>query len=105
MIALLPLLADPVDLALQVEEPIEAENAALRHQLIVLQRRMRGRVQFTNRDRPFLGRCVSSSANDHNFGLFAKEDPGSSQKEECLRCVTTVCTTSRTGLPRSRTSW
>src|SRR5436190_4920255 len=62
MIALLPLLADPVDLALQVEEPIEAENAALRHQLIVLQRRMRGRVQFTNRDRLFLGRCVSSSA-------------------------------------------
>src|SRR5881398_1121519 len=33
---------------------LEAENAALRHQLIVLQRRMSGRVQLTNGDRLFL---------------------------------------------------
>src|SRR6476660_7309952 len=33
---------------------LAAENAALRHQLIVLQRRVRGRVQFTNGDRLFL---------------------------------------------------
>ena len=33
---------------------LEAENAALRHQLIVLQWRVRGRVQFTNGDRLFL---------------------------------------------------
>src|SRR5947207_1394483 len=33
---------------------LEAENAALRHQLIVLQRRVRGRVQLTNVDRLFL---------------------------------------------------
>jgi transposase InsO family protein len=33
---------------------LEAENAALRHQLIVLQRRLRGRVQLTNGDRLFL---------------------------------------------------
>jgi transposase InsO family protein len=32
---------------------LEAENAALRQQLIVLQRKMRGRVQFTNSDRLF----------------------------------------------------
>src|SRR5262245_19110444 len=32
---------------------LEAENAALRRQLIVLQRQVRGRVQFTNSDRPF----------------------------------------------------
>src|SRR3989441_4542952 len=31
-----------------------AENAALRHQLIVLRRRVRGRVQLTNGDRLFL---------------------------------------------------
>src|SRR6266436_9136356 len=31
----------------------EAENAALRQQLIVLQRKLRGRVQFTNSDRLF----------------------------------------------------
>jgi hypothetical protein len=30
---------------------LEAENAALRQQLIVLQRKLRGRVQFTNSDR------------------------------------------------------
>ena len=33
---------------------LEAENAALRHQLIVLQRRISGRVQLTNGDRLFL---------------------------------------------------
>ena len=33
---------------------LEAENAALRHQLIVLQRKTRGRVHLTNRDRLFL---------------------------------------------------
>jgi hypothetical protein len=32
---------------------LEAENAALRQQLIVLQRKMRGRIQFTNTDRLF----------------------------------------------------
>ena len=33
---------------------LEAENAALRCQLIVLQRKVRGRVHFTNSDRLFL---------------------------------------------------
>jgi len=33
---------------------LAAENAALRHQLIVLQRKVRGRVQLTNGDRLFL---------------------------------------------------
>jgi hypothetical protein len=33
---------------------LEAENAALRHQLIVLQRMVRGRVRLTNGDRLFL---------------------------------------------------
>ena len=32
---------------------LEAENAALRRQLIVLRRQVRGRVQFTNSDRLF----------------------------------------------------
>jgi hypothetical protein len=30
---------------------LEAENAALRHQVVVLQRKVRGRIEFTNRDR------------------------------------------------------
>jgi len=33
---------------------LEAENAALRHQLIVLRRRVTGRVRLTNGDRLFL---------------------------------------------------
>jgi hypothetical protein len=33
---------------------LEAENSVLRHQLIVLQRRVSGRVQLTNGDRLFL---------------------------------------------------
>lgn len=33
---------------------LEAENAALRHQLAVLRRRVRGRIQLTNGDRWFL---------------------------------------------------
>ena len=32
---------------------LEAENAALRHQLIVLRRKMKGRVRLTNNDRWF----------------------------------------------------
>src|SRR5437867_10356137 len=38
----------------KAQSRLEAENAALRHQLIVLQRRVRGRVQLTNGDRLFL---------------------------------------------------
>ena len=47
------LLIDAVGLAVQVEKSTEAGNAALRHQLIVLQRRLRGRVHLTNSDRLF----------------------------------------------------
>jgi hypothetical protein len=37
----------------QAPSRLEAENAGLRHQLIVLQRKVRGRVPFTNSDRLF----------------------------------------------------
>jgi hypothetical protein len=39
------------------KSPLEAKNAALRQQLIVLQRTIRGRVQFTN---PLAARARSS---------------------------------------------
>jgi hypothetical protein len=32
---------------------LELENAALRDQVVVLQRKVRGRIDFTNRDRLF----------------------------------------------------
>jgi hypothetical protein len=40
--------------AIQVEERLEAENAALRHQLIVKRSKMQWRVRLTNSDRWFL---------------------------------------------------
>jgi hypothetical protein len=43
----LAVLAAPFKSKLQ----LEAENAVLRHQLNVLRRRLRGRVQLTNQDR------------------------------------------------------
>src|SRR5437763_12418824 len=45
----LTLLASPF----KSKSRLEAENAALRRQLIVLQRKVRGRVHFTNSDRLF----------------------------------------------------
>ena len=39
--------------AFKSKSRLEAENAALRHQLIVLRRKMRGRVRLTNNDRWF----------------------------------------------------
>jgi hypothetical protein len=41
-------------LAIKSKARLEAENAALRHQLIVLRRKVRGRVRLTNNDRWFL---------------------------------------------------
>ncbi|WP_207231237.1 hypothetical protein, partial [Bradyrhizobium sp. Leo121] len=38
---------------LKSKSRLEAENAALRHQLIVLRRKMRGRVRLSNDDRWF----------------------------------------------------
>src|SRR3981189_1375453 len=39
---------------------LEAENAALRHQLIILRRKVRGRVRLTNSDRLFFIRLSRS---------------------------------------------
>jgi hypothetical protein len=41
---------------------LEAENAVLRHQLIVLQSKVRGRVPFTNSDRLFFVQLYRSAA-------------------------------------------
>jgi hypothetical protein len=46
---LLRLLASPF----RSTSRLEAENAALKHQLIVVQRKVRGRVEFTHSDRLF----------------------------------------------------
>ena len=54
MIALLWFFLTLFALPFKPKSRLEAENAALRHQLIVLQRMVRGRVQLTNGDRLFL---------------------------------------------------
>src|SRR5438477_178897 len=48
---------------------LEAENAALRRQLIVLQRKVRGRVHFTNSDRLFLIQLYRCSIGPQAPGL------------------------------------
>jgi transposase InsO family protein len=53
MVALISFLLNVVASLFKSKSRLEAENAALRHQLIVLQRKMRGRVPFTNSDRLF----------------------------------------------------
>src|SRR5258705_6431329 len=53
MVALLCFLLDLLASPFKSKPRLEAENAVLRHQLIVLQRQLRGRVPFTNSDRLF----------------------------------------------------
>ena len=53
MVALISFLLDVVASLFKSKSRLEAENAALRHQLIVLRRKVRGRVHFTNSDRLF----------------------------------------------------
>jgi hypothetical protein len=49
---------------------LEAENAVLRHQLIILRRKLHGRVRLTNYDRWFLIQLISlvssNPAGSHN---------------------------------------
>jgi hypothetical protein len=53
MVALISLWLNVVASLFKSKSRLEAENAALRHQLIVLQRKVRGRVDFTDSDRLF----------------------------------------------------
>jgi hypothetical protein len=53
MVGLIFLFLNLVSSPFKSKSRLEAENAALRQQLTVLQRKVRGRVQFTNSDRLF----------------------------------------------------
>jgi transposase InsO family protein len=53
MVALLSLFLNLLTVPLRPKSRLEAENAALRQQLLVLQRKVRGRIEFTNGDRLF----------------------------------------------------
>src|SRR5271169_1172504 len=54
MIALLCFVLAVLTAPFKSKSRLEAENAALRHQLIVLRRKVRGRLRLTNNDRWFL---------------------------------------------------
>ena len=54
MIALLRFILAFLAAPFKSKSRLEAENAALRHQLIVLRRKVRGQVRLTNSDRWFL---------------------------------------------------
>jgi hypothetical protein len=54
MVALLCFFLALVTLPFKSKIRLEAENAVLRHQLTVLRRKVRGRVQLSNDDRLFL---------------------------------------------------
>src|SRR5215207_8185082 len=54
MIALLSFLLALFTSPFKLKSRLEAENAVLRHQLAVLRRKVRGRVQLTSGDRFFL---------------------------------------------------
>src|ERR1700674_684710 len=53
MVALLCLVLVILAAPFKSKSRLEAENTALRHQLIVLRRKLRGRVRLTNSDRWF----------------------------------------------------
>jgi len=53
MVALMCFVLAVLALPFKSKSRLEAENAALRHQLIVLRRKVRGRAQLTNSDRWF----------------------------------------------------
>src|SRR6202165_2485688 len=53
MFALFCLILAVLALPFKSKSRLEAENAALRHQLIVLRRKVQGRVRLTNNDRWF----------------------------------------------------
>jgi hypothetical protein len=46
---------------------LEEENAVLRHQLIILRRKVQGRVRLTNNDRWFFILCVPKTSSGDNF--------------------------------------
>jgi len=53
MIALVCFIWSILTAPFKAKIPLEVENAALRRQLVVLQRKVRGRIEFTNNDRLF----------------------------------------------------
>jgi len=54
MIALICFIWSVATAPFKSKDRLELENVALRHQVVVLQRKVRGRIEFTNGDRLFV---------------------------------------------------
>jgi hypothetical protein len=64
MIALIRLLLALLASSLRSKVSLEAENAALRQQIIVLRRKLRGRIRLSNGDRLFFRLALSAVSVD-----------------------------------------
>ena len=64
MIALLYFILAVLAAPFKSKSRLEAENAVLRHQLIVLRRKVQGRVRLTNYDRWFFDPAISMVSID-----------------------------------------
>ena len=63
MIALLCFVLGVLVSPFKSKSRLEAENAALRHQLIILRRKVQSRVRLRSKDRYFLSRCIAGLLN------------------------------------------
>jgi hypothetical protein len=58
MIALIYFILSVSTALFKSKSRLEVENAALRHQVVVLQRKVRSRIEFSNHDRLFSSCCI-----------------------------------------------
>jgi hypothetical protein len=79
MFALLCFVLAVLALPFKSRSRLEAENAALRHQLIVLRRKVRGRPQLTNNDRWFLVQLYTQASTRSVRVLTDRDRPAHDQ--------------------------
>ena len=82
---LLAVLASPF----KSKSRLEAENAALRHQLVVLRHKMRGRVRLTNSDR--WANALPCATHGHVFDVGSAAHQRPAMKREVLAITGAIC--------------
>jgi hypothetical protein len=76
----------------------EAENAALRHQLIILRRRLQGRIRLTNHDRLYEASRVKRLFRDQHF-LLPFVSRGLRERKCALMAWRLTCLAAMSGQP------
>ena len=88
MIALLGFALAVLAASFKSKSRLEAENAVLRHQLIILRRNMQGRVRLTDHDRWFfVVSSISTKAARHGRNVATCDRYMASALEPVLRAV------------------